>query len=277
MGVLLYLLISGAILNWGLFLIAAGVVASVWRSHLGRVLAWSGLVLALVSAVPIHSAVYAVLIILVVGWQVARAGHPILQRCMAGAVLGGVTLAGAAAILDGPDPNIPLQTTEPFFVVGDSLSAGLGALAEGTWPQIISRRLKVVVHNLARAGATLADGKAQAGAIPNGPATVFVELGGNDLLGKRSATQFEADLRTLLAAVGAKDRQVLMFELPLFPLQNTFGHIQRKACREAGVVLLPRALLAGAVALSGHTSDGLHLSPAGHQWLADRIGEMSGR
>ena len=130
------------------------------------------------------------------------------------------------------------------------------------------------MSNLARAGARLADGASQARAIPQGSATVLVELGGNDLLGGTSAARFGADLESLLVALAAADRRVLMFELPLLPLQNTFGRIQRKVCKKHGVTLLPRSILAGALALPGHATDGLHLSAQGHSWLAGRVGEM---
>ena len=274
MGIPLYLLISGNILYWGLLLVATGVVVSAWRPGVGRMLAWSGLVFTLVSAVPIHVAFYAFLLFLLIGWQCGLVWHPRLRQRLAGAVLGGVVVALTAAFLDRPDSRIALPTNRAVFVIGDSLSAGIGASDDGTWPQLLSQRLNLSVYNLARAGATLADGKVQASGIPKGPSTVLVELGGNDLLGGTSATQFATDLRSLLAAVVAKDRRVLMFELPLLPFQNSFGRIQREACRDHGVLLLPRALLAGAVALPGHASDGLHLSPTGHLWLAKRVGEL---
>ena len=276
MGIPLYLLISGNLLYWGLLVLVAGVVASTRRPSLGRVLAWSGMVFTLASAVPLHPALYAVLLLLLVAWQVvsASARGQTLKLRLAGAVVGAVVLTSAAALLGSPGSQMRFSASNPVFVVGDSLSAGTGASNEGTWPQLISRRFNLEVHNLARPGATLADGKVQAGAIPKSPAMVLVELGGNDLLGGTSATRFEADLRSLLAVVVANDRSVVMFELPLLPFQNSFGRIQREACRDAGVLLLPRTLLAGAVALPGHASDGLHLSPAGHLWLAERVGEL---
>jgi acyl-CoA thioesterase-1 len=237
-------------------------------------LAWSGIAFTLASAVPIPTALYALLLLLLIGWELARASRPRLKQWCVGAVLAGAVLTAAVAWLGDRSSRITLSPSQPVFVIGDSLSAGLSASDAGTWPQLLSRRLRLEVHNLARPGATLADGRKQAGAIPEGPATVLVELGGNDLLGGTSTTRFEGDLHALLATVVTKDRSVAMFELPLLPFQNFFGRIQRKACRDAGVVLLPRSLLAGALALPGHASDGLHLSPAGHLWLAERVGEQ---
>jgi lysophospholipase L1-like esterase len=101
-----------------------------------------------------------------------------------------------------------------------------------------------------------------------------VELGGNDILGGASPETFGADLQSLLARLVATDRRVLMFELPLLPFQNTFGRIQHDTCKRYGVDLLPRRLLAGAVALPGNADDGLHLSAQGHSWLAGRLSRM---
>jgi lysophospholipase L1-like esterase len=100
---------------------------------------------------------------------------------------------------------------------------------------------------------------------------VLVELGGNDLLGGTDPDAFARDLRSLLRAVAVGERRVVMFELPLLPFQNGYGRIQRRVCAEHGVDLLPRSLLAGAIALPGNARDGLHLSQQGHEWLADRV------
>jgi len=64
-----------------------------------------------------------------------------------------------------------------------------------------------------------------------------------------------------------------MFELPFLSLQGRYARVQRAPCHEFGVSLVPRNILAGAIASPGHTLDGLHLTPAGHRWLATRVGE----
>jgi lysophospholipase L1-like esterase len=274
MGVALYLLLSGDTLYVGLCLVVVGIVASRWRSVLGGVLVWAGLVLAMVSAVPLHPATYALLLILGAAWQVSRTrNHKVNQRTAAVLIVAVAIVFGWAFTHRGAS-RLTLPRDRAVFVIGDSLSAGLGTSKAGAWPQLLSARLKLQVSNLAWAGATLGDGVSQARAIPEGPAIVLVELGGNDLLAGAEPARFGADLRSLLATLVGTDRQVLMFELPLLPFQNAFGRIQREACAQYEVTLLSRSLLAGAVALPGHAGDGLHLSPKGHSWLADRVGEM---
>ena len=272
MGVTLYLLLSGDILYLGLAVLVLGVAVAAWRRPVGRVLVCVGLVLVLVSAVPLSPAVYALLALLVGAWLPTWSGSHRNQRAIT------VGLFAAAAAVGVKSPALrrdlaPLSTRKPVFVLGDSLSASLGA-ATDNWPRLLAARRLLSVSNLARPGARLADGIAQAQGIPDGAATVLIELGGNDLLSGAAPARFGIDLRPLLAGVVSEDRDVLMFELPLLPFQNAFGRIQRDACERHRVVLLPRAILAGAVALPGNVSDGLHLTAKGHTWLAKRVSEL---
>jgi len=179
-----------------------------------------------------------------------------------------------AALAARGDSRLDLPRDKPVYVVGDSISAGLGTSKDGTWPQLLAARLGLNVSNLAQPGARLADGASQARSIPKGPAVVVVELGGNDLLSGTTPARFGADLRSFLEMLKTRDRRILMFELPLLPFQNAFGRIQREVCREHDVSLVPRSVLAGALALPGHATDGLHLSAQGHAWLAARVSKM---
>ncbi len=273
-GVLLYLLISGDMLYCGLFGVALGVAAERWRPKLGAGLVWSGLVLALASAVPFHSLVYVILLVCGAGWQASRFRSTRVQKCAATILLVAVTVVFGVGVSDRGPSGLGLPMDRAVYVLGDSLSAGLGTSKEGTWPQLVSLQLNLSVSNLARQGATLATGVLQARAIPEGEATVLIELGGNDLLGGTTPAQFAADLHALVLAVTGTERRVVMFELPLVPFQNEYGRIQREVSSLYGVALLPRSILAGAVALPGHASDGLHLSARGHSWVAMRGGQM---
>ena len=251
-----------------------GVVVAAWHRRLGRWFSTGGLVLAIVSAVPIHPAAYLVLALSTAAWQFGPTRSATTRRAVdAVLILAVVAILGAALAARG-DSRLDLPRDKPVYVVGDSVSAGLGTSKDGTWPQLLATRLGLNVANLAQPGASLADGASQARSIREGPAVVLVELGGNDLLGGTTPARFGTDLRSLLEVVKTRDRYVLMFELPLLPFQNSFGRVQREACKEYGVTLVPRSLLAGALALPGHASDGVHLSTEGHSWLAERVGEL---
>jgi hypothetical protein len=136
-GEVLYLLISGDMLYLGLAALVLGVAVSRWRRRVGRVLVCAGLALVLVSAVPLHPAVYALLSVLVVAWLAGRNGSLRKRR----AITVGVLAAVVAVCVSSPvfrREAAPLSTNRPVFVLGDSLSAGFGD-ATDSWPRSLRR------------------------------------------------------------------------------------------------------------------------------------------
>src|SRR5437879_3211849 len=76
-------------------------------------------------------------------------------------------------------PAVAAMGDSQVFVVGDSMSAGMGGEAE-TWPKLLSRRHHVVVHDLSLPGADVATALRQAGQVSGPTSLVIVEIGGND-------------------------------------------------------------------------------------------------
>lgn len=161
---------------------------------------------------------------------------------------------------------------EPIHVIGDSLSAGLGAGEGAPWPEQLTATLNVAVVNHAEAGATAKSAIDQAEKLP-ADAFVIVEIGGNDLLGGRSSADFRQDLDQLLADVCSDGRRVVMFELPLPPFYLRFGEAQRSLAANYGVTLIPRRVLASVLFSEAATLDSIHLSEPGHRRLAAEVAE----
>lgn len=266
--------LSGDVLFVGLSAVLAAAIVGRFRARAGRILVVIGVLLACLSAVPLPWWLYAFLLVTAVAWYRAP------RRVVSAMLLGAVTLAGAASELPHRlAPTVSVPARGQIVVIGDSLSAGVGTPQTLLWPDVLARQPGLRVVNLASPGATLSSGRAQCGRIPPETDLVVLELGGNDLLAGSARDDFARDLRRLLADCGALNRRVVMFELPLLPLQNEYGRIQRRLCAESHVALVPRAVIAGAVASAGHTSDGLHLSAAGQAWLGTRMAKIlrSGR
>lgn len=271
MNVPLYLLLSGDAFFLGLGLTVAGASCTWWASRLARGLVWGGTALAVLSAVPVHAAGYVLLLASVVWWQVTQERSVPFRRASTAALFFVAAGLATAEVRERSLRTLHASVGRHLAVIGDSLSAGAGSPSDTTWPVLLATRCQGSVANLARAGAVLSDGVAQGRRIPPGPTIVIVELGGNDILTGTTPGQFSADLSSLLAALAGRDRRVLMFELPLLPFQNSYGRIQRQVCRDSGVALIPRSVLAAALTRTGHTSDGLHLSLEGHAWLAAEV------
>lgn len=234
-----------------------------------------GLILLIVSATPMPPWLSALGGILLFAWGLSawpfrRKGVRGLAQTLRIAI---PTIAALSIILELPflmDSNIDGHAEPRLFVIGDSLSAGLGDGSE-TWPQLLGKEHVLEVKNLAAAGATTHEARRQAEILPQSGGIVVVLIGGNDLLGGRSAAEFERDLEYILSKARDADRDVLMFELPLPPLWEGFGRVQRRLAAKYSVTLVPKRRLAMLLASEGATADGLHLSPAGHATLANLV------
>ena len=69
-----------------------------------------------------------------------------------------------------------------------------------------------------------------------------------------------------------------MLELPLPPLRNRFGEIQRRVASESGAILIPKRVFCRLLTGNRATLDSIHLSKQGHQRAArivwDLVGDM---
>ena len=167
-------------------------------------------------------------------------------------------------------PFLRLSPGETVYVIGDSLSAGIGT-GETPWPELFGRKTGHPVVNLAVPGATVDRALREATRIPDGEACIIVEIGGNDLLGGGDSADFVRQLDLLLARIAGTNRQLAMFELPLPPFHGGFGKAQRMLAAKYHVLLLPRVWLASVLGAEGATRDGLHLSQKGSEALASRM------
>jgi acyl-CoA thioesterase-1 len=157
------------------------------------------------------------------------------------------------------------------YVIGDSVSAGMADPPERVWPAVMGREHRVDVVNLAREGATTRSALRQAEQVDHTHCVVIVEIGGNDLLEGVPGRRFEQDLKELLQELSAPGRQIVLMELPLPPLCNEYGRVQRRLARDFEATLISKRVFAGVLAASDATVDGVHLSPHGHQLMSERI------
>lgn len=301
---LLYLFGSGQALFLGAAMILAAAAllprVSGWKAAALAMLVRVGLVLAIVSAVPLSYWLYASAIGLTAVWlwrerreklkpsascaNGTTAAEPLaLRRATVVLWIGIVLLELPYHFL----PRLPGAGNPPLFIIGDSLSAGIGSGTRHTWPELLPD--SVEVHNLARPGATTAMAwKSQANQLPPAGGLVLIEIGGNDLLGTTTAREFERHLEALLARASgsaegspsqvakASPRTVVMFELPLPPMSNEYGRIQRRLAGRYGVHLIPKRVFMGVLAGGGATLDSIHLTDEGHEHMAATVWQVIG-
>ncbi|HUS39386.1 MAG TPA: GDSL-type esterase/lipase family protein [Pirellulales bacterium] len=162
--------------------------------------------------------------------------------------------------------------TRTITIIGDSVTAGVGGdeTAE-TWPSILAREHSLQVQDISHMGATAASALKRAKSHSIKSYLVVIEIGGNDLLGSTTSSQFARDLDALLAHLAAEDRQLIMFELPLPPFYHEYGRVQRSVAAKHNVALVPKRVFLSVIAGSDSTFDTIHLSQSGHQFMADCV------
>jgi len=172
-------------------------------------------------------------------------------------------------------PSVTASEGTTIYVLGDSISAGIGT-GHRTWPSMLEAKIPHRVVNLAQPGATVESAILQAQSITEPRSVVIVEIGGNDLLGGTDTFSFRTSLDVLISTLCADEHQILLFELPLFPFMNAYGHAQRTIASRHGVAILPKRYFAQVLMTENGTLDGLHLSQAGHEAMAEIIARVLG-
>jgi acyl-CoA thioesterase-1 len=276
---LIYHVASGQAFFSGVALVQLALMLSLrpmsrWASFGRRVGACGGLALIAASATPLPAWLWVAAVGVTVFWigveGSAGAGLRRLQPWLRGAVLG---LWWLGVALEWPYhrmPAIPRLGDPPLYVVGDSVSAGMGGERE-TWPRRLGRLHGVVIHDLSLAGATVGSARQQAARVREPRSLVLAEIGGNDVLAGTTALEFERGLDALLAHLRSDGRPVVLLELPLPPFFNRYGAIQRRLARRHGAILVPKRVLLGVLTRSGATVDSIHLSRAGHGLMAEAM------
>lgn len=280
---LIYLFGSGIVFFFGVGGILLAVLLSAvdegrWQTRAARLLSLVGLLLMALSAAPLPYWLYAVASGATLLWLVAeRANNAKLQskrKWLRGFVVAMWLVCLAIEIPYHIAARITAKGEPIFYIIGDSVTAGMGVRDQERWPQMLARSHPIEFVDLSQMGATCASAMKQAEHLPTQGGLLLLEIGGNDLLGSTPVEQFAVDLEQLLSRVCADDRTVLMFELPLPPLCNQYGRVQRSLAAKHGVLLVPKRIFASVLATPGATLDSIHLAPLGHQQMADTVWEL---
>ena len=168
-------------------------------------------------------------------------------------------------------PSLSSQNHARLHVIGDSISAGIGTEQERTWPKILGEKgLEVIDASIAGATAPSAL-RRQMQKITADSGIVFIEIGGNDVFMGTPYEEFEEALRNMLTEAVSPQHTVVMLEIPVLPWHLKYVAIQRKVAQEFEMTVIPKKFLAEIFSAEGATVDLAHLSPYGHELMAEQI------
>lgn len=269
---------SGESFYAGAFLLIAAVLVSPllkrrWTVIARNVASWIALALMVVGCPPFCWGVDALLFALFCAWYAST------NRVELSGLWTGIRIIVSVALclslltvtaLEFPHRKLPVirgAESSHLVVIGDSISSGISQRVP-SWPSILEETTGISVKNLAKPGATVADGCAMAEKVSPEDRLVLVEIGGNDLISGTSSVEFERSLNLLLKRLVGPGRTVVMFELPLLPNRISYGRIQRRLASKYGVWLIPKRYFAAVIGGARATTDGLHLSQDGARRMA---------
>ncbi len=281
---LIYLFGSGIAFFLGVLLVIAGTATLPlarrrWPVSAATVATLVGLVVIVLSAAPLPYWLYGAAIAVTLGSVVAQrlhwgTAHPRRRIALWATPIAGWTIAAALELPYQISPTLPPLGQPPIYLLADSVSAGMGESASETWPFLLAKAHALELHNYSQMGATTGSALRKAKRLPFGNGIVLLEIGGNDLLGSTSAADFATNLDVLLSLVCGPERSVVMFELPLPPLANEYGRIQRRLAADHGVYLLPKRVFASVLTAPGATVDSVHLTRTGHERMAAAVWDL---
>ena len=229
----------------------------------------------LLSSTPLSGFLYLLWIIILISWLIIRNRQP-KYAMHALCILIGINFG--LVLMETPwhlQRTITVHNIQQIYVIGDSVSAGMGTQDEKTWPVLLSEKIDVPVTNLAIAGATAGSAlKRQAPKVVGENNLVFLEIGGNDLLNHNAPERFEENMTEMVHHLRKSSNTIIWFELPLLPQYYQYGRIQRQLAKQLNIQLIRRSVLATIFSTEGNTSDGIHLTQNGQEMMSQKIKEM---
>lgn len=172
--------------------------------------------------------------------------------------------------------NLYTASGSTIVCFGDSLTAGQGATAGGTYPSYLAKKMPLKVINAGLSGDTTSNAlkRIRGDVLAHDPRIVIVELGANDFL--MSAGQPEVVRKTFknLGVIVDKIQSYgAVVVLVGFSINYDLEQHYKEFAREKGVVLIPN-IMANIPRDSKHMADVLHPNDKGYGIMAKDISEV---
>lgn len=163
----------------------------------------------------------------------------------------------------------------PFVAFGDSLTEGVGAPPEGSYPAQLSLLIGEPILNRGVRGETATEAlrRLESDVLRLDPAVVLVCLGGNDLLQRKNVDSTFAALDEITGRLVDSGAMVVLIGVEGPPLlTEDFGSRYKELARRHGLIYVPD-ILDGILGRGELMSDNVHPNAAGYTRMADRIAE----
>lgn len=195
-----------------------------------------------------------------------------IKRCLMVVLLGLLT-----ACADKPDFS-PLPANTRVLAFGDSVTYGVGAQVGDDYPSQLAKLSNWDIVNAGVSGERADQGLQRIAATleEHTPQLVLIELGGNDLLQRRGATEVKEDLRAIVREVKRFGAQPVLVAVPAVSAINAaMGRLADAAlyaelAEEEAIPLIPD-VFAETLSNAQWRADPIHPNATGYRQLAEGI------
>ena len=190
------------------------------------------------------------------------------------------TCVGVIAILilqacsDAPDLNY-ISEDGIILAFGDSLTVGVGASEQQSYPQVLSNLSGRKVVSAGVSGEETSGGVKR---LPNvleevNPDLLILLQGGNDILRNRSLQQAKRNLAAMIEIATSRQIDVVLIGVPEKKLFSDSAPLYQELADEYGVVFSDD-ILSSLIRKNEYKSDAVHLNQKGYYKLAESIHEL---
>ncbi|CAH0534756.1 hypothetical protein VST7929_02712 [Vibrio stylophorae] len=172
-----------------------------------------------------------------------------------------------------PQPRLnPLLAGDTVLAFGDSLTAGVGASAEQSYPAVLARNTGLNVVAAGVSGETTAQGLARFAQNfeQAQPQLVILLMGGNDILRQQSAAQTEQNLAAMIEYAQAQLVPVVLIGVPEKKLMSKTAPLYDALAERYDLVYAP-SMLGDLLYQREYKSDMIHLNADGYAEFANQI------
>jgi lysophospholipase L1-like esterase len=174
-----------------------------------------------------------------------------------------------------PQALTHLRPNDELLAFGDSLTVGVGADTQLSYPAQLSRLLGRNVINAGVSGElSVAGARRLPGLLDKYEPELLILLhGGNDILQRRSRDELRANLRRMYEAAHQRQVEVVMIAVPQLNLGFSDAKLYQQLATELQIPLLSDKL-GELLADPQYRSDSVHLNAQGYRQLAEAVADL---
>ena len=169
-----------------------------------------------------------------------------------------------------------MRPNDVTLAFGDSLTVGVGARPENSYPAQLARLMSRKVVNGGKSGEVSAAGTTRLITMLDEvePELLILCHGGNDILRKLDRGQLKSNLRLMYEAANQRGVDVVMVAVPNLGLTGLKDIALYQELADELKIPLVTGVLAGLLANKQYTSDLIHLNDEGYRKLAEGIANL---